>query len=134
LKRKSDECAAFLFLGSASGIASAGAADAYAAFVNDQVNANMGYGASGAGDVNGDGFDDVIVGAYHYDCGQKSEGAAFVFLGGMNSNSGSQRGSCAVVRVYSVRKIAAAVALLLGIAGVLAFLLRRRLGARSSSS
>ncbi|MCG6864964.1 MAG: integrin alpha [Thiogranum sp.] len=135
LKHRTNEGAAFLFLGSASGIASAGAADAYAAFVNDQLNANMGYGASGAGDVNGDGFDDVIVGAYHYDCGQKNEGAAFVFLGGTSFDSGSQRGTCTVVgRAYPVKKIAAAVALLLGMAGVFAFLLRRRFGGRSSCS
>ena len=34
-----------------------------------------------AGDVNGDGFADVIVGAPDYDDGQSDEGAAFVFLG-----------------------------------------------------
>ncbi len=134
LRRKADEGAAFLFLGSASGIASGGAADAYAAFVNDQVSANMGYGASGAGDVNGDGFDDVIVGAYHYDCGQKDEGAAFVFLGGTSINGASQRGSCTVVREYSAKKIAAAVALLFAIVGVVAYLVRRRFGTRSSLS
>ncbi|MHC4108991.1 MAG: integrin alpha, partial [Planctomycetota bacterium] len=33
------------------------------------------------GDVNGDGYADVIVGAYYYDAGQSDEGAAFVFLG-----------------------------------------------------
>ena len=36
---------------------------------------------AGAGDVNGDGYADVIVGAYRYDDGQTDEGAAFVFLG-----------------------------------------------------
>ena len=34
-----------------------------------------------AGDVNGDGYADVIVGALFYDAGQTDEGAAFVFLG-----------------------------------------------------
>ena len=34
-----------------------------------------------AGDVNGDGYGDVIVGAPLYDAGQTDEGAAFVFLG-----------------------------------------------------
>jgi hypothetical protein len=36
---------------------------------------------AGAGDVNGDGYGDVIVGAYFYDAGDTDEGAAFVFLG-----------------------------------------------------
>jgi len=30
--------------------------------------------------VNGDGSDDVIVGAYLYDSGELNEGASFVFL------------------------------------------------------
>ena len=42
---------------------------------------SLGFAVSGAGDVNGDGFADVIVGAYRYDAGQSNEGAAFVFLG-----------------------------------------------------
>ena len=34
-----------------------------------------------AGDVNGDGYADVIVGAPNYDNGQTDEGRAFVYLG-----------------------------------------------------
>ena len=34
-----------------------------------------------AGDVNGDGFSDVIVGAYSYDNGETDEGRAFVYHG-----------------------------------------------------
>ncbi|MBK6324831.1 MAG: FG-GAP repeat protein [Chloroflexi bacterium] len=44
-------------------------------------DANYGYAVASAGDVNGDGYDDVIVGANWYDNGQVDEGAAFVFLG-----------------------------------------------------
>ena len=40
--------------------------------------------------MNGDGYADVIVGAYFYDAGQADEGAAFVFLG---SASGIADGS-----------------------------------------
>jgi hypothetical protein len=36
---------------------------------------------AGAGDVNGDGFSDVIVGAILYDNGQSNEGRAYVYHG-----------------------------------------------------
>ncbi|HET6374146.1 MAG TPA: FG-GAP-like repeat-containing protein [Candidatus Polarisedimenticolia bacterium] len=37
--------------------------------------------AAAAGDVNGDGFGDLLVGAPYYDNGQLDEGAAFLYLG-----------------------------------------------------
>jgi hypothetical protein len=46
-----------------------------------QVRAWLGYAAQRAGDVNGDGFSDVIVGAYRYDNDQIHEGRAYVFHG-----------------------------------------------------
>lgn len=48
---------------------------------SDQASANFGYAVSSAGDVNGDGFDDVIVGAYNYDAGQTNEGRVFIYHG-----------------------------------------------------
>src|SRR6185503_8682959 len=39
---------------------------------------------AGAGDVNGDGYADVVVGASQYDAGHTDEGAVFVFLGGVS--------------------------------------------------
>src|SRR4029453_12077712 len=48
---------------------------------SDQAAAFLGSGVCSAGDVNGDGYADVIVGAPYYDAGQTDEGAAFVFLG-----------------------------------------------------
>lgn len=47
-----------------------------------QAGAEFGRSVAGAGDVNGDGYGDVIVGAQMYDAGQADEGAAFVFHGG----------------------------------------------------
>ena len=57
---------------------------AFATLMADQASAAMGYSVAGAGDVNNDGFDDVIVGAGLYDAGQTDEGAAFIYLGGPN--------------------------------------------------
>jgi PKD repeat protein len=48
---------------------------------SDQASAEFGYSVSTAGDVNGDGYDDIIIGAPHYDSGETDEGAAFVYHG-----------------------------------------------------
>ena len=48
---------------------------------SDQAYAGFGDGAGTAGDVNGDGYDDVIVGASAYDNGQSNEGRAFLYYG-----------------------------------------------------
>ncbi len=79
---QTDEGAAFIFLGGPNGIASGGPSAASARLESNQASAQMGVSVAGAGDVNNDGFDDVIVGAFAYDSGQTDEGAAFVFLGG----------------------------------------------------
>lgn len=45
-------------------------------------NDRFGWNISGAGDVNNDGYDDIIVGAPYYDLpGQNNAGAAFLFFG-----------------------------------------------------
>jgi hypothetical protein len=75
------EGAAFIFLGSASGIASGGAADADTQLESNQSGALLGTSVGAAGDVNGDGYDDVIVGAQEYDAGLSNEGVALIFLG-----------------------------------------------------
>ena len=64
---------ALLYLGSAAGLATS------PSWVKDGTlaNAQFGIDVAGAGDVNGDGFSDVIIGAY----GHGATGAAFVYLG-----------------------------------------------------
>jgi hypothetical protein len=52
------------------------------AFTGQNSGDNLGISVAGAGDVNGDGFSDVLVGAYLYDHGEDNEGRAFLFLGG----------------------------------------------------
>lgn len=49
------------------------------AFITE--DANFGFDVSDAGDVNGDGYDDVIVGANWFDGGEANEGAAFLYYG-----------------------------------------------------
>ena len=80
------EGAAFVFLGRPGGIVDAYPLSAHAWIESGQAQARLGWSVSGAGDVNGDGFDDIVVGAYLY----RSTGAAFVFYGsasGIGANS-----------------------------------------------
>jgi len=70
-----NEGCAFVFLGSACNLLESWRAE------GNQANALFGQSVSTAGDVNGDGYDDVIVGAPKYDNGQADEGRAFMYLG-----------------------------------------------------
>jgi hypothetical protein len=72
-----DEGRAALYLGSPDGLSESPAWTAE----GDQTDAWFGYSVGTAGDVNGDGFSDVIVGAWHYGNGESQEGRAFVYLG-----------------------------------------------------
>ncbi len=80
---ETDEGRAYVYHGSATGISTTAAATVE----SNQASANMGYSVASAGDVNGDGYSDVIVGATLYDNGEADEGAAFVYHGSATSIS-----------------------------------------------
>jgi hypothetical protein len=74
---ETDEGRAFLYLGSPTGLATSPTWTAE----SDQAGAWFGFCLSTAGDVNGDGYDDVIIGAAYYDSEQSDEGRAFIYMG-----------------------------------------------------
>ena len=69
--------AAFVYHGSAGGLAMIASVQ----LESNQVYASFGNSVASAGDVNGDGYSDVIVGADRYDNGEDNEGAAFIYHG-----------------------------------------------------
>jgi hypothetical protein len=75
---QTNEGKASLFRGSDAGLDSSPSWEAE----GDQGAALFGASVAGAGDVDGDGFGDVLVGAWKYDLGQSNEGAAFFYPGG----------------------------------------------------
>ncbi len=74
---QADEGRVYLYAGSASGL---NAAPAWSGEGN-QPGAQYGSAVNAAGDVNGDGFADVAIGAPYFDHGQDDEGVAVVYAG-----------------------------------------------------
>jgi hypothetical protein len=69
---------AYLSLGSGSGLQ---ASPSWTSSGDDQGNAHFGVSVASAGDVNGDGYSDVIIGAYSYDTANTNAGKAYLYLG-----------------------------------------------------
>jgi hypothetical protein len=74
---ESNEGRAYLYLGSTSGLSTTASWTGE----SNQASAAYGFSVSSAGDVNGDGYSDVVVGAGLYDNGQTNEGRAYLYLG-----------------------------------------------------
>ncbi len=73
---------AYVFYGGAS-------ADAIAdlVFTGEDTGDNLGNAVSGGGDVNGDGYDDVIVGVQRSSVGASGAGAAYLYFGGPSADA-----------------------------------------------
>lgn len=72
-----NEGGAFVYHGSSVGLNTTAAST----IESNQGDAWLGFAVSSAGDVNGDGYSDILVGSYAFDHGQTDEGQVFVFHG-----------------------------------------------------
>ena len=76
-----DEGAIYVYQGRSNGLDP----NPIATMEGEQIDAYAGFNVASAGDINGDGYSDIIAGSYAYDNGQIDEGAAFVWMGGARS-------------------------------------------------
>jgi hypothetical protein len=86
---ENDEGGAWVYQGSLGGVHTV--PDFFAQ--SDQAGANLGVSVAFAGDVNGDGFSDVIVGARGYNSSAIGEGIALVWYGSADGINGGANGT-----------------------------------------
>lgn len=80
--------AAYLVLGSANPASSDLEDDSVISFTGERAGDAAGWSVSGAGDVNSDGFDDILIGAYLHDPSVGADaGAAYVVFGSASPES-----------------------------------------------
>ena len=70
---------AYVFQGGPFGLSQAAA---WTSSGEDRARAQFGISTASAGDVNGDGYSDIVVGSHEFDTANPAAGRAFVFLGG----------------------------------------------------
>jgi len=88
--RQFDEGRVSLFLGSATGLADNAAFTAE----SDQAGAEFGTSVAAAGDVNGDGYGDIVVGASLFANDEINEGRAFLYTGACYPSDADNDGVC----------------------------------------
>jgi len=80
----------YLVLGKPSGWAmDADLSNANASFWGEHASDESGYSLAGAGDVNGDGYDDILIGAYANDDGGSDAGQSYLIFPDSNSKPSS---------------------------------------------
>ncbi|MFT5680224.1 MAG: hypothetical protein ACI8RZ_001130 [Myxococcota bacterium] len=77
-----DAGSAYLVLG--LGLGSLSGADAH--FIGEDASDYAGSALSGAGDLDGDGYDDLLIGAYGDDDGSSDAGAVYIVFGGVTGD------------------------------------------------
>lgn len=98
---------AFVYHGSAAGLSTA----ANWTYGESQANAFLGFSVASAGDINYDGYDDVIVGAYKYDTTNTDAGRVYLFLGsagGLNGTASWQSSGDDQANAWYGRRVASA--------------------------
>jgi hypothetical protein len=85
---------AFLLIGAAAvppavrGQVRQARAEAQVEYLAEAADDNLGWSVAAAGDVDGDGIDDVIIGAVYNDSGGKDAGRAYIYRGGPPLSTG----------------------------------------------
>ncbi|MBK8553953.1 MAG: FG-GAP repeat protein [Ignavibacteria bacterium] len=80
---QTDEGRAFVYNGSVSGLYAVNTWQ----YETNQTGENFGYSVACAGDINNDGYSDVVIGSPFYDNVQTNEGRVYVFKGSMTGIS-----------------------------------------------
>ena len=73
--------AAYLVLGSSGGIPDMSLSSVHAKFTGEKAYDGAGWPVATAGDVNGDGYADILIGAVEEDSGGTDAGAVYLIMG-----------------------------------------------------